>query len=131
MEHVVEMLIVFARDGILGNPAVMVPLVAWVLTLIPGPFRGIAEGVVKWLLEQARARLEATQQAKAEAAVRSAEDRMRPAKKAATDALSKQRTNDRALAEAIEDARRLGVLDDAEPRVRAAFRRLKAAGEVA
>lgn len=42
----------------LSNPAIVAPVVAFVLTKVPGPFRLLAQAVAGWLIEQARQALE-------------------------------------------------------------------------
>lgn len=44
--------------GLLGSSEIMGPLIVFLLSLIPGPFRGIAKALVSWLLERARNELE-------------------------------------------------------------------------
>lgn len=112
----------------LNQAAIIGPLIAWILTLIPGPFRSIAHAVINWLLERARERLEQTANTKAEVAVLSAEDKLVDAKQRANTAAAKREANDRALRQAIEDAKRYGLVENTEDRVRAAYRRLKGAG---
>lgn len=57
----------------LNSPAIIGPIVAYLLTLIPGPFRLIAKGIVNFLLEQAKEKLEAQAKAATKDAVDLAE----------------------------------------------------------
>jgi hypothetical protein len=107
-----------------GNPVVSGPIVAYLLTLIPGPFRSIVEAVVKAYLEGATKR-------KAEDAVKASYDQAKPELGKAMSDQRKAEINERALKEATQIAQDLGVpKEEAEIRVRAAFRTLKASGEV-
>ncbi len=105
----------------LNNPAITAPLTVWVLALIPGQFRGISQAVLGWLLEQLKSKLAAH-------AVRSAFDGFRPDLHEGDE---KQEMNNASFDSAFNEAVSLGIpKNEADTRVRSAFRELKAKGEV-
>jgi hypothetical protein len=67
----------FAQDNVLidllgsllGSGEIMTPLIVFLLSLIPGPFRGIVKALVSWLLERAKGELERRRHSVAEGAV--------------------------------------------------------------
>jgi hypothetical protein len=116
-------------EFILNNPAITAPLTVWVLALIPGPLRGVAQAVLGWLLEQAKGKM-------ADHAVRAAYDWHRPdlspVNPQENDLIPiRQEENERAFEMAVTEAVKLGIPDhEAQTRVRSAFRELKASGQV-
>jgi hypothetical protein len=111
-------------EFVAGNPAIAAPIVAYILTLVPGPFRGIVEAIINGLLEQITKR-------RTEDAVKATYDEFKERLERPMSEERKQQVNNEALKRATELAVALGEpKEQAEQRVRAAFRTLKAAGEV-
>jgi hypothetical protein len=110
----------FVRD----NPAVFGPVVAYLLTLVPGPFKAIVEAVVKFWTENAT-------KTRASDAVKAAYDNNKADFQRIMPPERKAELNKKALDEATQIAIALGVAEsEAKIRVSAAFQTLKVSGEV-
>lgn len=116
--------------AILNSPEAVAVLVTFILAVIPGPFKGLAQTVINWLLERLRNSMETQREAKADAiaalAVRNAQDiKNRLIASQVPDAGSK------ALDEALIVARQYGLFNNdpqGEARIRAKYQELKASG---
>lgn len=117
-------------QAILGSPEAIAVIVAFILSVIPGPFKGIVSSFINWILDRWRTSLEAKQEEKADKvatiAVLSAQD-----VKAAlvADDVPAERAGVLALDEALTTARAYGLFDtdpNAEARIRAKYQELKA-----
>lgn len=113
--------------AILNSPEAMAVLVTFVLAVIPGPFKGLAQTIINWILERVRSSIEAQQEARADAiatlAVRHAED-----VKQNLIASQVENPGSRALDEALSVARQYGLFEsdpNGEARIRAKYQELK------
>lgn len=117
-----------ALNSITDNPAVWAILTAWVLSAVPGPFRGLVQGALGWIQALVGDLVDKRRDRYAETAV------LEAARLAKTDKApeeTKQESNDRARLEAIRVAENLGVpLEETSARVESAFRRAKREGLV-
>lgn len=117
-----------ALNSITDNPAVWAILTAWVLSAVPGPFRGLVQGALGWIQALVGDLVDRQRDRYAETAV------LEAARLAKTDQApeeTKQESNDRARLEAIRVAENLGVpLEETSARVESAFRRAKREGLV-
>ncbi|MGL6123593.1 MAG: hypothetical protein ACRC1W_11375 [Shewanella sp.] len=110
----------FVRD----NPVVFGPVVTYLLTLVPGPLKAIFEALIRFWTESAT-------KTRAEDAVKSAYDANKRDLERVMPEERKAEINEKALRQATQIAIDLGVpQNEAETRVRSAFRTLKTAGEV-
>lgn len=75
-----ENVIVNFLKEILANPAITLPLVTFILSLVPGPFKGVAQALINWLLERTKNELEQRKNKAVSDAVRGAEQIAQAAK---------------------------------------------------
>lgn len=120
-----------ALNSITDNPAVWAILTAWVLSAVPGPFRGLVQGALGWIQALVGDLVDKRRDRYAETAVLEAARLAKTDKVEFAPADEKQSANDRARLEAIRVAENLGVpLEETSARVESAFRRAKREGLV-
>lgn len=109
-------------QAIVNSEAVWAVVIAWLLALIPGPFRDIAAGLLAWLKEWAMSAMAQRQKSAATTAVLAAAQLIKPQTPAG---------NERAKQVALEVAGRLGIPPEtASARIEAAFKEAKNEGLV-
>lgn len=116
-------------QAILGSPEAMAVIVTFILSVVPGPFKGIIESLIKWLVEKFLATKQAKTEAKADTvatlAVRHAEDIKQ---QLIRQEVPKPEASAAALDEAIKVAREYGLFENdpnGEARLRAKYQELK------
>lgn len=132
--EVVQEIIRALFQAILGSPEAVAVIVAFVLTLVPGPFKGFVNSLINWILERWRNSLEVKKEASADKvatiAVLHAED---VKNNLVSDGMPKQQAGTLALDEALKTARAYGLFENdpqAEARVRAKYQELKLVGNL-
>lgn len=119
-------------QAVLLNPVVWGLFTTYVLALVPGPFRGLAEAVLAWIKARIEEWLERSRNGKAQTAVLAAAQVMAPHyQQDKVDPKMLEHANYEAKRYALDVAQTLGIpQSEAEARIEAAFRELKAQGQV-